>query len=205
MSDKYNFNIFPLFSDVITTTTLKCDDKKILKSLKKLKYVKREGSISKEVNCLISKNYNVLDSLPILKGEIHKGLKLYIKGLMKQDTGFKITTSWATQTKPKAYSNSHQHANSWLSAVYYPEGDVNFKIRFHCPKPQLWLDHCNEYNIYNSKTYDIKADKNMLIIFPSTLAHEILTNTSKKIRYSLALNVIPQGRIYEDTDSELII
>ena len=124
---------------------------------------------------------------------------------MKQDTGFKITTSWATQTKPKAYSNSHQHANSWLSAVYYPEGDVNFKIRFYCPKPQLWLDHCNEYNIYNSKTYDIKADKNMLIIFPSTLAHEILTNTSKKIRYSLALNVIPQGRIYEDTDSELII
>mgnify|MGYP003649062862 CR=1 FL=1 len=57
MSDKYNFNIFPLFSDVVTTTTLKCDDKKILKSLKKLKYVKREGSISKEVNCLISKNY----------------------------------------------------------------------------------------------------------------------------------------------------
>ena len=45
----------------------------------------------------------------------------------------------------------------------------------------------------------------MLVIFPSILAHEILTNTSKKIRYSLALNVIPQGRIYEDTDSELII
>ena len=33
--------------------------------------------------------------------------------------------------------------------------------------------------IYNSKTTHIKADKNTLVIFPSILAHEILTNTSK--------------------------
>ncbi len=203
MSDKYNFNIFPLFSDVVTTTTLKCDNKEILKSLKKLKYIKRKNA--EKINCFISKDFNVLSSLPILKDEIHKGLKLYIKGLMKQDTRFKITTSWCSQTKPKAYSNSHQHANSWLSAVYYPEGDESFKIRFHSPKPQVWLDYSNEFNVYNSKTYDIKAGKNMLVIFPSILAHEILINTSKKTRYSLALNVIPQGKLYANTDSELTL
>ena len=124
---------------------------------------------------------------------------------MKQDTRFKITGSWATKTEPKAHSNMHQHANSWLSAVYYPEGDKSFKIRFHSPKPQLWLDHCKEYNIYNSSNYDLTVEENMLVIFPSVLSHEILTNQSKKTRYSIALNVIPQGTLARGSDSELTI
>ena len=158
-----------------------------------------------KVKSFMSNDWNVLDSLPILKGEIHKALHLYIKGLMKQDTRFKITGSWATKTEPKAHSNMHQHANSWLSAVYYPEGDKSFKIRFHSPKPQLWLDHCKEYNIYNSSNYDLTVEENMLVIFPSVLSHEILTNQSKKTRYSIALNVIPQGTLARGSDSELTI
>ena len=136
MSDKYNFSIFPLFSDVVTTTILKCNTKDILKQVKKIKMRKEK---TWKVKSFMSNDWNVLDSLPILKGEIHKALHLYIKGLMKQDTRFKITGSWATKTEPKAHSNMHQHANSWLSAVYYPEGDKSFKIRFHSPKPQLSL------------------------------------------------------------------
>tara|TARA_R100001015_G_C4628388_1_gene188527 strand:- start:318 stop:926 length:609 start_codon:yes stop_codon:yes gene_type:complete len=202
MSDKYNFSIFPLFSDVVTTTILKCNTKDILKQVKKIKMRKEK---TWKVKSFMSNDWNVLDSLPVLKGEIHKALHLYIKGLMKQDTRFKITGSWATKTEPKAHSNMHQHANSWLSAVYYPEGDKSFKIRFHSPKPQLWLDHCKEYNIYNSTNYDLTVQENMLVIFPSILSHEILTNQSKKTRYSIALNVIPQGTLARGSDSELTI
>ena len=42
MSDKYNFSIFPLFSDVVTTTILKCNTKDILKQVKKNKNEKRK-------------------------------------------------------------------------------------------------------------------------------------------------------------------
>ena len=39
------------------------------------------------------------------------------------------------------------------------------------------------------------AKDNLLIIFNSLLDHEILENTSKHTRYSIAFNLLPKGTI----------
>jgi len=203
MTDKYEFEILPLFSDVVSITHLKVNNKNILKHLKKLKYKKRHNY--EKIKSFISNDLSILNNLIDLELEIKKGIEMYIKNVLMQNTNFRITNSWASKTEPKAFCNKHQHCNSWLSAVYYPEGCGDFKIRLHTPKPKLFLDHIKEYNIYNSSIFDISAEDNMLLIFPSILAHEILINTSKKTRYSIALNIVPQGKILEGTDSQLVI
>ena len=61
-------------------------------------------------------------------------------------------------------------------------------------------DKSADLNLHNSKTWDIKPKKNMLIFFPSYLEHSILDNKSKRPRHSLAFNLIPIGK-YGSSDS----
>ena len=48
-------------------------------------------------------------------------------------------------------------------------------------------------NIYNSSDCRILPQQNMMVMFPSALRHKVTRNNSDKIRYSLALNMMPKG------------
>ena len=43
----------------------------------------------------------------------------------------------------------------------------------------------------------------MLIIFPSSMRHQILPNKSKKDRYSIAFNIMPKGKFNYPGDSQI--
>ena len=194
-------NLFPLFGDAVAFTKINVDNNKVLNILKQTNFKIRK----QKLGSMVSDTFNFLERCSFLEKEINKILKDYIFNVLRQNTDFQYTTSWATKTTFGNKSDSHAHGNSWLSGVYYPMGDKSFKIKLHSLKPTFWSDRVIDYNIYNSRTWTFDIEDNHLIIFPSFVPHEILTNNSKQDRYSIAFNIIPKGTMYQNTDSEITL
>jgi uncharacterized protein (TIGR02466 family) len=187
----------PLFSSPIFIFNLDVEENKILNFLKKLKYCEL---VSEEIkDCFISEDLKVLKKnlkeIKQLKKEIDSSVSFLIKKIFNYESSFNIFNSWGTKTLINGYSGQHIHANTWLSGVYYPEEDLNFKITFYSDRLSLFADKVNNngYNLFNGGQHFVSPKKNSLILFPSSLKHKINTNKSKKERYSLAFNVLPKG------------
>jgi len=143
---------------------------------------------------LISENLHILKKYKELNKEINKAIDATIKEiLMLKNINYRIFTSWLTKAKPKDFSDSHTHTNSWMSGVYYPKGDPGFKIKFFYDNTSHFSTRPTEYNIYNSGDWAIIPKDNCLILFFSQLRHKIMPNLSKKDRFSLAFNLLPKG------------
>ena len=80
---------------------------------------------------------------------------------------------------------------------------ANFKILFLDSNTEWFKDIPMEYNLYNEAAREFTINKNMLIIFPSSMRHQILPNASKKDRYSIAFNIMPQGKLNYPGDSQI--
>jgi len=65
------------------------------------------------------------------------------------------------------------------------------------------LEYINDKNKYSNTEWIVKPSKGILLIFPSNLQHRINLNTSDKIRYSLAFNVVPVGTFNKGLDIEI--
>ncbi len=203
-----HFNIFPLFPQTASISHLNTvDSKKIIKILKKLKWQKTDFSEYYDIlgANYVTNNYHILENFPGLEEIFNEHVSLHIKRILKLNTNFKICSAWATRTQPNGFSRLHYHTNSWLSAIYYPEGDPNFKVNFFDYKTEWFKDNPTEYNSFNESAKQFTATKNMLIIFPSSLRHQILPNKSKKDRFSIAFNVMPDGAFNFPSDSQLNI
>ena len=191
-------DVIPLFSSPLATSKLEVDARKILEKLKTLEFELTDyldEDVGTAGDIYISSSLSILDYFPELKTEIMLKLDSYIKNvLMYKDVKFKITTSWGTKTSPGGYGQEHMHTNSWFSGVWYPEdsSSITFVRRDRaliCPgKPEEW-------NLFNSPEWEMTPSTNNLFIFNSTLNHRINKNTSDNDRYSIAFNVLPQGKI----------
>ena len=143
---------------------------------------------------LITEDFNVLRKYRGLNEEINKAVDVTLKKiLMLDNTNYRIFNSWLTKAKPKGFSHSHLHTNSWLSGVYYPKGDPGFSIKFYYDFRSQFFTLPTEYNIYNSNDWTVIPEDNFLILFFSQLRHEIMPNNSTKDRFSLAFNILPKG------------
>jgi len=194
---KNNFTNF-LFSYPITGSFLKVNNKKILSVLKKTEFKENIIENSKSATqSNVSKTMCVLEYLPELKEQIKTSVLNHIKNTLYSNINFNFTNSWATLVRQNGFSQIHVHQNSWLSGVYYPEGNKGFSISFYNPVDEFWcLDGTiNKYEEHNSHEWTFPVEENLLIIFPSKLRHRINTNTSNKIRYSIAFNTWPNGSI----------
>ena len=56
--------------------------------------------------------------------------------------------------------------------------------------------------MFNSNAFEIVPEEGGIIIFPSNLYHKIMLNNNNETRYSLALNIMPTGKIgNKDSDN----
>ena len=121
---------------------------------------------------------------------------------MSYSNDFRITTSWITEMKRGDYSQLHNHKNSFYSGVYYfDEYDSNSgNIVFYSPVSDLqdYLVEPKEYTLYNSDSWSIPPEKNLLLFFPSYLKHRIDQNFKNTPRYSIAFNIVPIGEYGRD-------
>lgn len=108
-----------------------------------------------------------------------------------------ITQSWLNFTKTKEYHHKHSHPNSIISGVLYMDCDEQYdKIRFHRDYiPRVFEIERKEYNYWNSDTWWFSVKTGELLLFPSTLTHDVQTKEGSNTRTSLAFNVFIKGTL----------
>jgi len=159
---------------------------------------------STESQSLMSEDSNILKKYKKLNKEINKAVDSTLKEKLRlKNINYRIFSSWLTKTKPKGFSHSHSHFNSWLSGIYYPKGDPGFRVKFFFNNKGQFFTRPIEANIYNSNECIIVPENNYLILFFSQLRHKIMPNEAKKDRFSLSFNLLPRGEFGRD-DSKTI-
>lgn len=142
-----------------------------------------------------SKNLYVLHDMDksVLK-YFEKLFNQSIQNVLGYENPIQITTSWFTKTYPGGSCAEHTHTNSWYSAViYFDEYDDNSSQLKLMQFTEGISSNSAELNIYNSSEYKVVPQQNLMVMFPSGLRHKVTRNNSDKIRYSLAINMMPRG------------
>jgi len=103
----------------------------------------------------------------------------------------KFMNLWFNINPPGAYNTLHNHQDSVLSGVYYidvPEsnmGNIEFLRDDDMP---YYMPPLKKYNQFTSQKAVYKPEAGMLLLFPSWLKHQVLSNQSNSDRYSLSFN-----------------
>ena len=185
-------HIHQLFPKIIARTQLNLSYehyKKLMDIYKNTDFVTTKPDVKNEVS--MSSSLDVLSNIEFLKDKILDVFETYKNNFLKlNNTNFKITTSWFTQSKETQTNSFHKHSNNDFSIVYYFGNLNNVKITFEDFNPghnrELVPTEEFDYNVV-SKTFEMK--NNDLIIFPSEVYHKIESFKGYDIRKSLALNL----------------
>lgn len=187
------FSIFP--KAVIGTNVIEINEDKILNYISNLEFHQNIENYQGSHLSNATINKYILENLEDLKNVIIKNVNIYLNQILEYDINFKIHTSWATKTLPNGFSQNHKHSHYFLSGVYYPKGNKNFKIKF-IKDHSFWNLPIKNFNFLNMNEFIITIEKNnSLILFPSDVYHAVDINLSKEDRYSIAFNVNPLGTI----------
>jgi uncharacterized protein (TIGR02466 family) len=163
------------------------------------KYV--EGHNKTYIDC----NYRFLDD-PLflkLKEELQTHVTNYTKDVFAYDAEVYITQSWLNFNPPGSCHTAHNHSNSVFSGVYYvtlPKGSPF--LTFHKPLTHMFSFTPTEWNPYNSNVWTIALEEQEVVIFPSELRHEVLTNYTNENRISIAFNTFVRGYIGDKGTNE---
>ena len=119
----------------------------------------------------------------------------YLEGLGADINNINIyaTKAWPVVIKKGGQVYRHKHQNSVLSVIYYLQSDCNGGgIKFHATHSEIEFlpirfENLNEFS-YTNCAYPPVA--NGIIIFPSTLEHEVLTYDGDNPRYSISYDLI---------------
>ena len=107
-----------------------------------------------------------------------------------------FTQMWGVCCEYGQKVNAHTHPNSFMSGTFYPEAtDAPIRILVNPPTivPSVKFE-----NICNSTRHVINPFANSLLLFPSTLVHEVVENRNDKPRYSLSFNIFVRGQIGDE-------
>ena len=131
-----------------------------------------------------------------LKKELQVHVDNYAKDIFKYDSEIYITQSWLNFNPPGSSHTVHTHSNSVFSGVYYitlPKG-APF-LTFYSPIKHMFHFEPTEYNSYNANVWTVALEETDVVIFPSTIQHEVLTNNSSEDRICIAFNTFVRGYV----------
>ena len=114
----------------------------------------------------------------------------------KYDVKPYITQSWLNWTKTGEYHHIHEHPNSFISGVLYINADEKEdKIKFHTKGYQQISVETDQYDVFNSKSWWFSVKTASIVVFPSSLTHNVEAVTTGETRISLAFNTFLRGTI----------
>jgi uncharacterized protein (TIGR02466 family) len=117
----------------------------------------------------------------------------------KHKVNLKITQSWSNYTEPGQWHHKHEHPNSFVSGVFYPQANRETdKIYFYRSGFQQIKFPPENWNIYNSESWWFEVGTGDLILFPSSLTHMVETVQGDQTRISLSFNTFPVGNIGDE-------
>ena len=109
---------------------------------------------------------------------------------------FYITQSWLNFTQPGQSHFRHMHTNSLVSGVLYiyVKKEVD-SICFYRNSGAQILVTDDQSNPYNTPVHRVSVDVGDLVLFPSSLLHDVETTSGAHIRVSLAFNAFIKGEL----------
>jgi uncharacterized protein (TIGR02466 family) len=116
-------------------------------------------------------------------------------GVYTKDVDLYIQKSWPVCCESGGVVSRHVHKQSHLSVVYYLQKDNNKSgaLRLYRDTPNyisnLPVKWENESS-YGMKFIDYHMPTNMLVIFPSTIEHEVTQYIGDSMRYSISADVM---------------
>lgn len=159
----------------------------------------------------VSKNIMILrdDICKDLREKILYAGTEFARDLLGIDTNEMIDVlSWITVKRPNNQHNAHAHPNSVISGVYffdehtenmplhfshkmYPDSSSEFILR---PKyfPPACITGKPDAPYSRNVVATVHVSRGTLVLFPSTLVHQVDLNTTPFNRYSLAFNLLPK-------------
>jgi uncharacterized protein (TIGR02466 family) len=150
-------------------------------------------------------DYRFLDNLIFskLKNKLQLHVDNYTKDVFKYDAEIYITQSWINVNPPGTCHTAHNHSNSVFSGVYYvtlPKGSPF--LTFQNPLEHMFSFTPTEWNSYNSNVWTVGVEEKDVVIFPSKINHEVLTNNTDETRVSIAFNTFVRGYVGDKGTNE---
>lgn len=185
--------IFPTLIAVVENIISEDDILKIVKKVNELeKIVPRGGKgwLTPVYNTLytfdVSKD---IDFFPLVD-TVSKMVNEY--GIeMGSNADLYISESWFNSYYKNDYQEYHIHPNSLFSAVYFlkaPKGSSSLILQNPSHSSKMFVSPSTSYNDNNTDMWNIPADENKLVIFPSHISHMVPIHQIEEKRISIAFN-----------------
>ena len=140
----------------------------------------------------------VLDrpELANIRAFIEAKLHQYVTQIYNSTDTLVITQSWLNKSGKGESHHEHQHPNSMISGVWYPQIHEQLPpIQFRSKGQRDISLQTQKYNTFNSATFMLPMKKGELILFPSHLTHSVPANQSDEERISLSFNTWAKGNM----------
>ena len=140
----------------------------------------------------------VLDrpELSNVRAFIEAKLHEYVTKIYASTDKLVSTQSWLNKSKQGESHHEHQHPNSMVSGVWYPQIHEQMPpIQFRSRHQRDVALQTEKYNTFNSATFMLPMKRGELILFPSNLTHSVPTNVGEEERISLSFNTWPKGNM----------
>ena len=152
------------------------------------------------LNNMGSNDNNVLDNPEIknLRHRIQKCIDEYKNEIMQCENELYITNSWVNFLTTGNRHAMHYHANSMVSGVYFVNVDKDMpNLTIQSSQVDLWplIWERKKWTNENNLGEIILVEKNMLVLFPSKVWHNVDVNKSPNTRVSLSFNTFLKGNI----------
>lgn len=189
-----NNETITLFEVKLYATKLKnIEHEKIKNHIKKLKKIPN--------NPIITSNEGGWHSpffwypFPTCLENLNKKIKEFVAKTARKEFEIRgdtpIHNSWFICNKKGDFNSPHKHPPYTLTGMYYIEapdncGDVVFKNDMEMNN---YATSYKNLNTLNSKTFSVKPEKGLLLIFPAWLEHYVKVNKSNKERIVYGFNI----------------
>ena len=109
---------------------------------------------------------------------------------------FYITQSWVNFTEPGQFHHRHFHTNSLISGGLYIQVKKEMdRISFYRNSYSQILVTDDQPNPYTEPAHRFSVDVGDLVLFPSSLVHEVERTGGTHTRISLAFNAFVKGEL----------
>lgn len=168
---------------------------------KELSFIKKQKTCP-NVGNKTSANNKILDTKELvdLRSFIEDCVSSYLNVVYdpKNNIKLRITQSWCNYTESGGFHHKHEHPNSFISGVFYPQADKEVdKIYFYRSGFQQFQFPTNNWNLWNSSSWWFEVNTGDLVLFPSSLTHSVEPVKGDRTRISLSFNTFPVGNLGE--------
>lgn len=162
-----------------------------------LKYIQDLPQRANMGNTTSEDNYlNKRPEMARLVDFFDQSIKQYVHAVYapKREVDLRITQCWANYTNPGQYHHKHEHPNSLVSGVFYVQTDPQVdRIYFYRAGYQTIKITTENFNMFNSESWWFESTPNTLILFPSSLSHNVDQVKAEDTRISISFNTFPVG------------